>query len=344
MTGPGGDPVSLDGQSDPAGEAPGDRPDRGHGADGRGGWKRSDVHGGATVDGGDVATGRVARLRAAARQALTSQAQRDEATVESGLHQRRGAGVTRTNTIAVLSPKGGPGKSACTYELANVLSAYLNLKCLAIDANPDLGTLGALPGEPHNNTRHLADLLAAMRADQVNSATEVEAFASRVPSGLHVLAAPDDPELMEQMTPDVYGELTALMSKYYNVLVLDCGTQVVGPIARWVFARADQAVLVTEPSWQATSKVITTIELLEGEPLRDHLTVVINRAPPELAGEVAAIRTRLHAEELRRVITIPQDWQLYKMLDSGTYSLEALDPETRLPIKELGLAVAEQLV
>jgi len=32
------------------------------------------------------------------------------------------------------------------------------------------------------------------------------------------------------------------------------------------------------------------------------------------------------------------------MLDSGTYSLEALDRRTRAPVKRLGLAVAEQLV
>jgi hypothetical protein len=32
------------------------------------------------------------------------------------------------------------------------------------------------------------------------------------------------------------------------------------------------------------------------------------------------------------------------MLDSGTYSLEALGRATRLAVKRLGLAVAEQLV
>jgi hypothetical protein len=32
------------------------------------------------------------------------------------------------------------------------------------------------------------------------------------------------------------------------------------------------------------------------------------------------------------------------MLDTGTYSLEALDSPTRIAVKRLGLAVAEQLV
>lgn len=43
-------------------------------------------------------------------------------------------------------------------------------------------------------------------------------------------------------------------------------------------------------------------------------------------------------------MTIPYDHQLGTMLDSGTYSLEALGPRTRMPVKRLGLAVAKQLV
>ncbi len=38
------------------------------------------------------------------------------------------------------------------------------------------------------------------------------------------------------------------------------------------------------------------------------------------------------------------DERLRTMLDSGTYSLEALDRASRVPIKQLGIAVAEQLV
>ena len=57
-----------------------------------------------------------------------------------------------------------------------------------------------------------------------------------------------------------------------------------------------------------------------------------------------AIEDRFRAEHLHRAVTIPHDEQLATMLDSGTYTLEALGRPTRLAIKRLGLAVAEQLV
>jgi hypothetical protein len=56
------------------------------------------------------------------------------------------------------------------------------------------------------------------------------------------------------------------------------------------------------------------------------------------------IEERFRAEHLHRSVTIPYDDQLATMLDSGTYTLEALGRPTRLAIKSLGLAVAEQLV
>jgi len=41
---------------------------------------------------------------------------------------------------------------------------------------------------------------------------------------------------------------------------------------------------------------------------------------------------------------IPHDEQLRVMLDSATYSLEALARSTRVPLKQLGLTVARKLV
>jgi hypothetical protein len=43
-------------------------------------------------------------------------------------------------------------------------------------------------------------------------------------------------------------------------------------------------------------------------------------------------------------VTIPYDQRLRTMLDSGTYVCERLDRGTRLAVKRLGLAVAQQLV
>jgi hypothetical protein len=59
--------------------------------------------------------------------------------------------------------------------------------------------------------------------------------------------------------------------------------------------------------------------------------------------DLVVIEERFRAEHLHRSVTIPYDEQLASMLDSGTYTLEALARPSRLAIKRLGLAVAEQL-
>ena len=45
-----------------------------------------------------------------------------------------------------------------------------------------------------------------------------------------------------------------------------------------------------------------------------------------------------------RHVTIPDDDRLRVMLDSATYSLDALRRETRLPVKRLGVEVVEKLI
>jgi hypothetical protein len=77
----------------------------------------------------------------------------------------------------------------------------------------------------------------------------------------------------------------------------------------------------------------------------ERATVVLNKAIPDAAnGEREAIEGRFRQQRLHRSVTIPNDERLRVMLDSGTYSLEALARSPRVAVKLLGLAVAEQLV
>lgn len=75
----------------------------------------------------------------------------------------------------------------------------------------------------------------------------------------------------------------------------------------------------------------------------DRTTVALNKSYLR-SPDVRAIEARFRAEHLHRAVTIPYDEQLATMLDSGTYTLDALERPARPAIKRLGLAVAEQLV
>jgi MinD-like ATPase involved in chromosome partitioning or flagellar assembly len=129
------------------------------------------------------------------------------------------------------------------------------------------------------------------------------------------------------------------LGTFYEVVLLDLGTGVAGPLARFAIDRADQVVLVTTPEWVTSTVVLEALSYVR----HDHTTVAINKAATGSLS-VDTIEDRFRAEHLRRAVTIPFDERLATMLDSGTYSLDALGRRTRLAVKRLGLALADQLV
>jgi MinD-like ATPase involved in chromosome partitioning or flagellar assembly len=300
------------------------------------GLKRRELYPDAVIDGRPAPDNALARLRRRVDSLLVSRGERDEAELERRL--RGQPGVTRPNVVALISPKGGVGKTTSTFLAGNLLASHLKLRAIAVDANPDFGTLGRLSGDHARSSRSLADLLDD--AEHLATAAELRPYVSRLPSGLHLLAAPRDAGLTATLGPDRYGELVAFLSIFYEVVLLDLGTGVAGPLARFAIERADQVVLVTTPEWITASVVIEALEHLQHE----RTTVVVNKASPNWAGELGALDERFRRERLHRSVTIPYAERLAVMLDSGTYALEALDRRTRLPVKQLGLAVAEQLV
>jgi len=297
--------------------------------------QRRDIYAGPLVDGRRAPNGAAAKLRRQFQRFVVSQQEREEAELERCI--RTQPAVTRPNTVALISPKGGVGKTSCTFMAGNLLAGHLHVRAICVDANPDFGTLARLAPDGRRSDRSLADLLAD--ADRIRTAAELTPYVSRMPTGLHVLGAPGDAELTASLGPERYGELVALLGTFYEVVLLDLGTGVAGPLARFAIDRADQVVLVTTPEWVTSTVVLEALSYVR----HDHTTVAINKAATGSVS-VDTIEDRFRAEHLRRAVTIPFDERLATMLDSGTYSLEALGRRTRLAVKRLGLALADQLV
>jgi MinD-like ATPase involved in chromosome partitioning or flagellar assembly len=294
---------------------------------------RRDVYPTPLIDGRPARGGASGRLGRQFQRALASRGEREEAELEQRI--RTQPGVTRPNVIALISPKGGVGKTTSTFLLGNLLATHLTLRAVAVDANPDFGTLARLSADDRRAGRSLADLLED--ADRLKTAAELNPYVCRQPSGLHLLGAPRDAELTATLGPDRYGELVAFLSSYYEVVLLDLGTGVAGPLARFAIERADQVVLVTTPEWVTATVVLEALSHLQ----HDRTTVVLNKARSE---DVPAIERQFREQRLHRSVVIPHDDQLATMLDSGSYSLDPLGRRTRIAIKQLGLSVAEQLV
>jgi MinD-like ATPase involved in chromosome partitioning or flagellar assembly len=297
--------------------------------------KRGDVYPEPLVDGRPASNGASGRLARQFKSALVSRGERDEAELEHRI--RTQPGVTRPNVVALVSPKGGVGKTTSTFLLGNLLATHLTLRVIAVDANPDFGTLARLSPDERRSERSLADLLED--ASKLKTAAELNPYIARQPSGLHLLAAPRDAELTASLGPDRYGELVAFLSCFYEVVLLDLGTGVAGPLARFAIDRADQVVLITTPEWVTATVVFEALSHLR----HDRTTLVLNKSLLR-SSDVPVVEQRFRAQRLHRSVAIPHDQQLATMLDSGTYSLDALGRRTRIAVKQLGLSAAEQLV
>jgi MinD-like ATPase involved in chromosome partitioning or flagellar assembly len=298
------------------------------------GLRRQDVYRTPVVDGrrADAPT---ARLRRRLQRLLVSTGEREEAELERLLAQP--SEVTRANVVAVISPKGGVGKTTSAFVVGSLLADRLRLRAIAVDANPDFGTLAALAPDRLRCERSLADLLSDI--ERIETAAQLRSYVSALPSGLHLLGAPSDAEVMAGLGPEAYGELLSLLATFYELVLLDLGTGVAGELAQFAIGRADQVVLVTTPEWVTSSAVLAALEHLEHE----RTTVVANKFHSRGPADLSELERRLRERRLHRSVAIPYDERLAAMLDTGTYELGALARATRLALKRLGLAVAEQL-
>src|SRR5258708_33044477 len=86
--------------------------------------------------------------------------------------------------IALLSLKGGVGKTTITATLGGTFASIRGDRVVAVDANPDRGTLsGKVPVETSATVRHLL-----RDADRIERYSDIRRYTSQRPSRLEVLA------------------------------------------------------------------------------------------------------------------------------------------------------------
>ena len=182
--------------------------------------------------------------------------------------------LKRCATIAVVSPKGGVGKTTTTALLGTLLALLRRDRVVAIDTNPDYGSLGRVlaPGQ----TICVDDVLEQL-GDSRLSLTALDAQLGRAPHGLMVLPAPTDPSRMQKLDYASYVEVIERLKDFVGIVVLDCGTGLQDAAARAAMATCDQLVLVTD-SEPAAASLVAEAAVLLGKA-RKPITLVVNKMP-----------------------------------------------------------------
>ena len=299
--------------------------------------QRHDVYRHRVVGGREVRDTVWRRLLARGQELLTSRAEREEAALDERL--RRPPSVSRMNVIAVVSPKGGVGKTTTTWLVGDAMANLGRLAVCAIDANPDYGTLGSLVDDARRSDRTLADLLSDHEGQDAPDAAALSRYLSAQPSGLRVLEAPSNIDVMARMGAGDYERLLELVRRQIATVILDCGTGLASPVARWAMSRADQVLIVTTPDWVTSNNVSGALRHVPA----DRATLVLNQVRSGVAGDRQAIADHFAAQAVEQRLSVPYDEQLRTMLDSSTYELSTPRRPTRLAIKRLAAQVQEGL-
>jgi MinD-like ATPase involved in chromosome partitioning or flagellar assembly len=239
--------------------------------------------------------------------------------------------------IAMLSLKGGVGKTTVTATLGATFASLRGDRVIAVDANPDRGTLSQkIPLETSATVRNLL-----RDAQRVRRYTDVRAYTSQGSSRLEVLASEQDPAVSEAFSEEDYRQTITLLEHFYNIVLTDCGTGLMHSAMYGVLGVADQLIIVSSSSIDGARSASATMDWLDahghGDLVRNAVAVVNNVS--RSAGGVDLDRVAEHfAARCRAVVRIPFDAHLQ---EGAEVDLERLEPATRLALLELAAAVAD---
>ena len=241
--------------------------------------------------------------------------------------------------VPVLSRKGGVGKTTVTTLLGMALADARDDRVIAVDANPDRGTLAERISRESGKT--VRDLVR-VRGDVVGF-NDLSNIVARDETRLDVVASDTDPRVSEAFNDQDYRDVASLAAHYYSVVLTDTGTGIVHSVMGATLDLADQIVIVAGLSVDEARLASETLTWLETNGYSDKVrgaVVVLNNARPgqplvQLDELESHFRTRV-----RSVVRMPYDPHI---ATGSAIVFRDLQPATRLAARELAAAVVEGL-
>ncbi|MGW8483404.1 MinD/ParA family ATP-binding protein [Microbacterium sp. NPDC055903] len=241
--------------------------------------------------------------------------------------------------VPVLSRKGGVGKTTVTALLGMALADARDDRVIAVDANPDRGTLAARIVGAHGKS--VRDLVRAR--GEVRGYHDLSAIVARDVTRLDVLASDADPRIADAFGDADYRDVADVAAHYYSLVLTDTGTGIVHSVMGATLDLADQLVIVSGLSVDEARLASETLTWLEANGYAEQARraiVVLNQSTP---GSPLVRLTELETHFATRaghVIRIPYDAQI---AGGGPIVFAALQPETRNAARELAALLVEGL-
>jgi len=244
-----------------------------------------------------------------------------------------------TRFVPILTRKGGVGKTTITAILGMAMAEVREDQIIAVDANPDRGTLS----ERVNKQTRATVRDAVTKAASITSFNDFSELVSRDETRLDVLASDTDPMLSEAFDENDYNVVADLASRFYSVMLTDCGTGIVHSVMRATLQRADEIVIVSGGSIDEARLASETLTWLEANgygELAKNAVVAINTGT-QGTNLVKLEEIEAHFQSrVREIVRIPYDQHL---ASGSVINFKELAPLTRDAARELAAVVADGL-
>ncbi len=244
-----------------------------------------------------------------------------------------------TRFVPILTRKGGVGKTTITAILGMAMAEVREDQIIAVDANPDRGTLS----ERVNKQTRATVRDAVTKAAAITSFNDFSELVSRDETRLDVLASDTDPMLSEAFDENDYNVVADLASRFYSVMLTDCGTGIVHSVMRATLQRADEIVIVSGGSIDEARLASETLTWLEANgygELAKNAVVAINTGT-QGTNLVKLEEIEAHFQSrVREIVRIPYDQHL---ASGSVINFKELAPLTRDAARELAAIVADGL-
>ncbi|MFI0540495.1 SAV_2336 N-terminal domain-related protein [Streptomyces sp. WSLK1-3] len=256
--------------------------------------------------------------------------------------QQRKLGQIRTPVlscyrIAIVSLKGGVGKTTTAVALGAMLAVERQDKILAIDVSPEGGSLGRRVRRETGAT--LRDLVQAI--PYLNSYMDIRRFTSQAPSGLEIIANDVDPAVSTTFNDEHYRRAIDVLGRQYPIILTDSGTGLLYSAMRGVLDLADQLIIISTPSVDGASSASTTLDWLSAHGYADLVarSVTVISGVRETGKMIRIEDVIAHFEtRCRGVVAVPNDRHLAA---DAEIDLDMLRPKTRQAYFDLAALIAE---
>lgn len=265
-----------------------------------------------------------------------SYAVRQRKALEARINRRFEGG---TRFIPVLSRKGGVGKTTVATLMAMAMADVREDRVIAIDANPDRGTLAERVTRTTRST--VRDVVT--RSGSIAEFDEFASLVSHDETRLDVLASDAAPTVADAFGEDDYNLVADIVERYYPVAITDAGSGLVDPVTQAALQRADSVVIVSGGSVdeaRVASETLTWLETNGYADLVENAVIALNTATHG-TNLVKIEEIEAHfAARVREIVRIPYDAAL---ASGSVIHYRELKPMTREAARDLAALVVDGL-